>query len=380
MKYKYKFHPNQYELGDNEQFYSNMEEKGWRLVKRGALLSKFKPVEPSRARYRIEVYQPSAWATADMPEEHLAVFEDCGWERAAVSLPLQIFRAPAGSDAPEFYADPAQQAETLKKLKRTAAWGWVPAFLYWVMWLVIGLSLHGSANLSGRLLRRFVEIPPGFLIAGFALAEGLYDGVRNAWLITRTYRRLKKGVPLDHNPKKNRWLHRTVSGILWGLTICSGLLLAVQLIGTRTYDMPLKADGPYYLIHDIGYEGERYEFMGHDSKVTYSRTLLADYWDTEEYISTGKNTAYHLNQNIYRLRDADMAFWLADALVKSAILGHDGRDFVPVDTDVMDAAWTTHEFEVVAVKGPYVAYIIQTGWGGKLDASDICQALAERWK
>ena len=48
---KYKFHPETYELGENEKFYSDMEAKGWRLVKRGGYLSKFVPVEPSRARW-----------------------------------------------------------------------------------------------------------------------------------------------------------------------------------------------------------------------------------------------------------------------------------------------------------------------------------------
>lgn len=97
MNRKYKFHPNQYELGENEQFYSNMEKKGWRLVKRGAYLSRFEPVEPNNTRYRIEVYQPGIWATKDIPEEQLSVFEDCGWEHVTASLPLQIFRAPAGA-------------------------------------------------------------------------------------------------------------------------------------------------------------------------------------------------------------------------------------------------------------------------------------------
>lgn len=380
MKYKYKFHPNQYELGENEQFYSHMEEKGWKLVKRGAYLSKFEPTVPNRARYRIEVYQPGAWTAEDMPEEQLAVFEDCGWERAAVSLPLQIFRAPAGSNAPEFYADPAQQAETLKKLKRTALWGSIPLLLSWGIWVAISLSLRGSANLSGQFRRRFVEIPPGFLMAGFVLLEGLYSYVRNAWLITRTYRRMKRGVPLDHDPKKNRRVHRAVNGVLWGLVLCSALLLAAQLIGTRSYDMPMESDGPYFLIRDIGCRGERYEFMGHDSGVTHFRTLLADYWDTEEYISVDEHTACHLTQDIYRLRDEGMALWLADALMKTALFGNGGANFEPIAADAVDAAWTSHGVEVVAVKGPYVAYIVQTGWSAGLDAPGICRALAEQWE
>ena len=57
--------------------------RGWRLVKRGRYLSRFAPVEPSAARYRIEVYTPPFLEDRTLPEGQLAVFEDCGWEYAA---------------------------------------------------------------------------------------------------------------------------------------------------------------------------------------------------------------------------------------------------------------------------------------------------------
>ena len=115
---KYKLHPSEYDLGENEKFYSDMEAKGWRLVKRGNNLSKFIPVEPSRTKYRIEVTSPAFLEETELPEGQLAVFEDCGWEHVAGRGFLHIFRAPEGSDAPEFYADPRQQAETLKGIRR----------------------------------------------------------------------------------------------------------------------------------------------------------------------------------------------------------------------------------------------------------------------
>lgn len=380
MKHKYKFHPNQYELGENEQFYSDMEKKGWRLVERGAFLSKFEPAEPSRARYRIEVYQPSVWRTEHMPEEQLAVFEDCGWEHVASSLPLQIFRAPAGSDAPEFYVEPEQQAETLKRMKRNATWGWwITGILTWGLCWLICFPMKGSTEIAGDFQRRFVEVPPLFFLAFFLLLKGFYDYIRNAWLITRTYRRLKKGVPLDHAPRKNRWLHKTINSVLWGLAVLSGILLAAQLIGIKSYDMPMESDGPYYLIKDIGFEGERTSFMRHDSGVTFSRTLLADYWDTEEYIFINENNSVFVIQDVYRLRNGDMAYWLAEALMKTATFGRGGRNFEPVESGTVDAAWSSRELEVVVVKGPYVAYVCQTGWSGRFDAPAICDALAERW-
>ena len=126
MKYRRKFHPSDYELGENEKFYSDMEAKGWRLVKRYGAFSKFKAVEPAAARYRIEVCSPGFLEQAVLSEGQLAVYEECGWEYVTDCGFLYIFRAPAGADAPEFYNDPAQQAGTLKKLKRQAIWGWLP--------------------------------------------------------------------------------------------------------------------------------------------------------------------------------------------------------------------------------------------------------------
>ena len=125
---RYRFHPGDYELGENEKFYSDMEAQGWRLVSRGAFLSRFAPAEPSAARYRVEVAEENYYAylsDEDMDDGRLAVFADCGWEFVTGRRLLRIFRAPAGSGAPEFYMDPRQQAATLKTLHRQHLIGWI---------------------------------------------------------------------------------------------------------------------------------------------------------------------------------------------------------------------------------------------------------------
>ena len=99
MKHKYRFHPSEYALGENEQFYSDMEAAGWRLVKRGENLSKFEPKEPGQVRYRIEVSAPGFLEEANLSEGQLAVFADCGWEYVDSRGLLHILRSPAGSGA-----------------------------------------------------------------------------------------------------------------------------------------------------------------------------------------------------------------------------------------------------------------------------------------
>ncbi len=376
MNRKYAVHPGAYELGENEKFYSDMEAKGWRLKKRGAYLSRFERTVPSSARYRVDVFQPDAWAAKDLPEEQKAVFEDCGWEYVCPSLPLHIFRAPAGSGAPEFYDDPAQQAETLKKMKRDAVWGWVPTLAVWAVWLFIYLTLNGAGKFAAEFQLRLVELPSLFLLAGTLLLQEFYSRVRKAWIITRTYRRMKKGIPLDHSPGKRRWVHKAVNGTLWALVLLSGLLLAAQLIFTRSADLPEETADPYLLLSSLELAGEQTSFMGQDSCVTYSPGLLADYWDTREYLRNPGHPEYALYQDVYRLRFPAMADWLAEALMNTAALSR-REDFQPMAVPGLDAVWVSHRQELVAVKGNMVACV--TCLPDSSDLQVICAVLAERW-
>ena len=376
MKHKYRFHPSEYALGENEQFYSDMEAAGWRLVKRGGNLSKFEPTEPRQVRYRIEVSAPGFLEEANLSEGQLAVFADCGWEHVCTSLPLYIFRSPAGSGAPEFYADPAQQAETLKRMKRDAVWGWVPAAAMWGLWLLLYLTLNGAGKFAASFRRSLAELTPLFLLAGALLLQACYSRLRNALLITRTYRRMKRGVPLDHSPNRRRRVHRAVNGTLWSLVLLSALLLAVQLAATRSGDLPEETADPYLLLADLGCEGERTSFMNRDSGVTYSPGLLADHWDMREYHEDPSGMGPALYQDVYRLRLPSMAEWLAEALMRTATLSR-REDFRPLEVPGLDRAWAGRN-EVVAVKGDMAACVTFLPYGD-FDPRAVCQALAEKW-
>lgn len=378
MKYRYRLHPSDCALGENEQFYSNMEAKGWRLVNRGRNFSKFAPVEPSRARYRIEVCAPEPLETGSaLSEGQLAVFEDCGWEFVTYQRMLHVFRAPEGSRAPEFYTDPRQQAETLKKLRRSAIGSCLYIVLYMCFYLIFYSYISdGPTQFYAQLYRYFITATSLYLLLAVIVLSTFYTSVRDVWLVTRTYRRMKQGIPLDHDPQKRHTLHHLFQRSFLALTLLCILLSGLQLLTTRKAPLPQEADGPYLLLRDLGHEGERTTFMDRDSKVTCTRSLLADYWDTVEYLDTGADHCW-IYQDIYRLRDGRMAMGLARALLEAATFG---GNFTPVQTEGLDAAWTTHGMEVVAVKGNMAAYI--TYLGGSYDNFDpqaICAALAEVW-
>ena len=187
MNWRYAFHPGAYELGENEKFYSDMEAKGWRLKKRGGYLSKFQRVEPSRARYRVEVYTPPFLEQSVLPEEKIAVFEECGWEYVADRENLHIFRAPEGSGAPEFYDDPAQQAETLRKARRDLWWA-AGLSLVWAglgMLFYMGLTGKSTSRFGAEFTRRFIQSPGLFLFYVFWSTCLLCQSLRSGWGLHR---------------------------------------------------------------------------------------------------------------------------------------------------------------------------------------------------
>ncbi len=382
MKYTWRIHPSDYALGENEKFYSDMEAKGWRLVKRGTRRSKFGRVEPSRARYRVEVANTSFLDGEDLPEEQIAVYEDCGWEYVTSRGMLHFFRAPAGSDAPEFYQDPRQQAETLKGLRRGLFVGLLISTALSALLAPVVLTFSGgTAGFLAQMRQMWLTAPglPGFwvLMILSAVAESIID----VWQIGRTYRRLKKGVPLDHEPK-GRGVIRLVldHGLRWAAYLCLALV-AAQLVTMQRGDMPLEPDGPYIVLSDIGWNGERTSSFGNTSEREHTRTFFSEYWDNREYVENPGHVETTLYQNVYRLSPwLDPMDWVGSLTVNQTF-EKSLDEYTPVEIEGLDAAWLVEGgMEVVAVKGrlmAYITYLDSTYSTERL--TEVLKALADRW-
>lgn len=385
MKYAYRTHPPAYALGEIEKFYGNMEAKGWRLVKRGGGLSKFAAVEPNRARYRVEVVAPSILDQPVMSEEQLAVFADCGWEYVTDQGCLYIFRAPEGNDAPEFYMDPTQQAATLRALKKRQWWGISFALLLLAAnLLLVGSGRGGFPRLAADMSRAWVEQTALLLAYGGLLLTGLLDAAYGSWHFNRLYRRMKRGIPLDHDPKGRRLWYRVPSWCLQGLVVLFAVLTVAQWAGGKTYDLPKTADGPYLLLEELGETGERTHLFYDDrtSEITVTRSLLATHWDVFEVVEDASGSDACMYQDIYRLPSGDMALDFAGTLMDTAIFARSAGSFTPVAVEGLDAAWLCGHLEVVAVKGTlvtYVTYLDPSAGGGDGHLRALLPVLTERW-
>ncbi len=376
---KYAFHPKDFEIGETEKFYSEMAANGWMLVKRGVSLSRFERTQPQKMRYRIEVISAKALDGLEMPEEQLAVYEDCGWEYVDGRNYIHVFCAPEGSEAPEFYMEPEQQAETLKGLKRHYMVSMLNAPIYLVVLILMGLMVDGFANgkWMAQAYRALVEQTAVVMIFAVLLIWTLCGSIRAAWRMQRLCSRMKKGIALDHAPRTRRIAAKVGNGI------AVLLLIGLVIYGMNGYEkspMPLETDEPYLLLSELGIDGERVEnWVNHnESTVISTGSWIADCWDTGEYVDTA-NTEEWLYQKIYRFKNEAFIPSFVNALMKDATFASSKNDYTEVEIDGLDQAWVTSRLECIAVKGELVAsitYPFETEEEGK----QVLQTLADKWE
>ena len=388
MKRRYRRHFDDYAIGENEKLYSDMAARGWFLEKRGAYFSRFRRGEPADMRYRIEVSAPRFLEETALPEEQVAVYEDCGWEYVTSRGMIHVFASPAGSDAPEFYADPAQQAATLRVLRRGYIWAWVPVTLMLLFNFFMAAAMSGG---TGKLLSRWgaecrlgwVAATALFLFAGALVAWAFYLFVHAAWRMGRLYRRMKKGVPLDHSPKGRMLPHRVVSGVLLGFVAVFGLLTLWQWVSRDTRDLPETADGPYVLLADLGIEGERSPLFYDDrtSKITVERSLLATHYDVFECVAQGDDGEAWMYQDVYRLSPRADREVFVRSLMEDATFARGPENFREVTVAGLEGAWISGDLECIAVKGDLAAYVTVLGSGRETEETLLAalRALAECW-
>lgn len=376
MKRRYGLHPNDFDLGRTEQYYADMAAKGWSLVKRGLNFSRFEKSEPQAMRYRVEVVAPTLLEDGQLPEEQVAVYADCGWEYVSGSGYIHVFRAPAESPAPEFYLDPAQQAETLQCLcKEHLRAGFVPVLEIVLMSLLFSaISGLTTGHLAAQLFQLWVD--NGFLVLGLLLAllVPLYDHVRGALSLHRLYRQMKQGAPLNHAPKKRSLFPRLFS---WGLTLLAVVCIGYDFSMHRAQPLPTNApDAPYVLLTEMGVDGTRGRnpVSGKEASLTHQYSFAAESWHTQEFMDYTQFSY----QDVYLLNPGTQPETLVHALMMNSTFAQDPALFTAVDVPGLDLAWVSSHAECIAVRGNKVAYIIISRYSPE-ELQAVLTDVAAKW-
>lgn len=360
MTRKYVRHPSGYDVGGNEKLYAHMAAQGWLLEKRGYFLSRLRNAAPAQLRYRIEFGDRTT--AAALPTEQVALYEACGWHYVTGTGWVHVFSAPVDSDAPAIYTDPVMQADTLKGYRnRSSLSGFLVTATIGALLIFVGKPGSGSflETLKSIAIMPWITQTASYLLFLCFFVWALYAFVREKVYTRRLYRRLRRGSSIDHAPKSRRLPHKIVSFILLACCTASLALSITQWAQHREYDMPAAADGPYFLLRDLGFDGERTtsHFVEKSNSVEYKRSLLSDQWFTYEVILDDGGQNRWMYQDIYILHDIGLVEPFLPALLQ-----YESRfslsDFKPIAIPGLDAAYEGRH-ECIAVKGTTI-YLIRT--------------------
>ena len=384
MKRTYRIHPADYAIGDSERLYERMAARGWILEKRGATLSRFRRAAPQALRYRIELAQPEFLEGADLPEEQRQLYEDCGWHLAAHCGVTYVFCAQKDGDAPpELYADPRGQAQTVRALRKNYRYSWLwafalLAFLFFTVWVTNDGDFPRAVQDFAAQWQLAYVVGTSIELLYLVLLAWILYGAIYGWARTEALtRRLQKGLPIDRGDHRAGRAANGAVRIALGLAVLVLAALSVaQYAGTKTYEMPARADGPYLTIADLGHEGERTEMLtGVDpATVEVTRSLLAAVYNTHECVETKDGDTIWIYQDVYCLDSPAQAQALLPALMETATFGRP-ESFEPVWVDGLEEAYWDG-MDSVAQKGN-LAYSITVNYysTGDDEAYDVLRAL-----
>ena len=104
-----------------------------------------------------------------------------------------------------------------------------------------GLTGKSTSRFGAEFTKRFIQSPGLFLFYVFWITCLLCQSLRSGWSISRTYRRLKKGLPMDHAPRLSRRLVSRTMLVLAVATSIDALAVGVTFAFLRVDIVPAVA-------------------------------------------------------------------------------------------------------------------------------------------
>ncbi|MGM9522534.1 MAG: DUF2812 domain-containing protein, partial [Oscillospiraceae bacterium] len=300
----------------------------------------------------------------ELPDEKISLFEECGWEYVTGKGYIHVFRAPEGSEAPEFYMKPQQQAVTLKKLRRSYILAPFVILFWLAFYLLLCFSMSNDTlpdvfrSINMGFYRDLVEHTALTLFYVIVLSGAVLDLAYGCFRTMQLYRRLKRGKAIDHSPKKRRLVYKSVRWVFLILAAMSLVMTAAELISHKKYDMPQNSDGPYITLDTLGYEGVRgYIYnASRTSKTEHMCSLFAEYWNTYECLILDNSDVW-LYQDVYELKAQALTHNFALALMDDGTFARSVEEYSETDVPGFESAYISR-YEAVAIKGDYVVRIV----------------------
>ncbi|SFN98710.1 DUF2812 domain-containing protein [Proteiniclasticum ruminis] len=365
MKKKYYFHPSSYSLSEIEEFYEKKAENGLLLEKRGNYLSKFRKEEPKNLSYRVEVIDYDKLNEHKIPEEQVAIYEECGWTHVCGHRHIQIFSADKSTDPPELYYQPEDQIESIKILSKTDFMAFISMLTSWSLFLFINFQVFSGGSFSqflknvGSLYFRFLmEKPPLAILYVLILVNGigryLFGISSSQYYISR----LKKGIPLRKIKPYGKELKPFKKGATMVVLIGLLLMSAPEILTYEKREDPSEAAGPYVTLSDFDVKKappDENSILGEDY-YRKKKTIWGEIIKTQE----SSNQFYKditFIQEVYEIKNDKLRGMLVEVLINESLLGKYDEDYVERSVAGLDEVYVKNSYDMVVVKDELVLNI-----------------------
>ena len=357
----YRLAPSRYPIGACESYYAHMAGQGYLLRRAGAVLDRFERGQPCELLYRVELCQER-----EFPQEQRELYEDCGWRYLTRRGVFHIFSADPREQPPEIHTDPQIQAGSVGKLRQSC----LVNLLCGIFWLIYPF-LYFLIQQGQGFLEVFVAETGFFLLIEAVLLALLYPAARGAYQSGQLLRRLKRGVPLDHNTDwtRGRGVHRGICVLLAALILCCGGQALRERLASQTVSLPEEGKGlPLLLVSETGpfrraLPEEAIDFVGYSVKLERGSSLLSpEQFHTYELgvAEDGSGKESWMYQDAYLVRSPQLALTLARSIAQNSIWMDGLESYDTVESKGLDLVLLSH-MELIAVRGNRVLYITYLG-------------------
>lgn len=316
-----------WQIGENESWLSDMAENGYHFTKMGSLFAKFVKDEPQKMKYRIEITPKN-----EIAYEQINMYEEHGWEYVSSFYNYHVFSSPVERNVPEIHTDSAEQSLTLKSLNKQ--------FIKGVISLIIGTIVM----LGYMLFMVFFDGTPTYNVVTTNTSQTLLILIIYIYAVVMFLKSVKsinnlrkdllEGKSINHHAswRQSSKIHYIVSLLPILLAIVTIIIPIYEIIAYDKKTLPVEEiDVPVARLAAIEQntvlqrEEHFVDGVDFDNRIVFSWSLLAPakYEINESGIVPGEmwndqdgEYSPALNSDIYELRFSFLASPLIDDLVE----------------------------------------------------------------
>lgn len=377
-----------YAIGRNESWFSDMAKKGLHLNKFGHIFVYFEKGEPKETKYRIDYFK------GDLSQEQLDVYHDCGWKFVTNNGDFHIFSADEKSCIPELHTDAIEQGFSLSELDKRLRNNLIIISLAMFLFFGMMASIYVLNDepflymIKGQFIQQILLVTVELYV--------FYTVIRNYAVIRNLKKSLLQGKQMNHNEdyRKARLQGGMFAGFFLPIALLTILIPFVDIAKSKDYTLPeVNTNLPIIrlaeieqspgLMRESGYKRNDVDWS---NRVSYDWSLLAPFqYEADEHgIISGemwadKNGVYSpsITTRYYELAFSGMAKNLTLDLINRYVY-RDGTEIKAISNLELDKIYIAEDDTKKQIFAYSDNQVVHVTYYGKAKIEDIIPLLLKK--